>query len=274
MDRTERGVAIPHRINEHAYPDKVEDLVEGPPFDNHFLVDRPEVFRSTVDLGHDPELGEARLHVAQDLSEVEISLRGPLLDHLIDLGVALRVERRERQILELLFQVLHAEAMRQRCVDVEGLARRSFLFEVGKGGHSAEIVEPIGQLDDQNPQVGRDRHDHLAHRGGLLLFLGVVLDPVEFGHSVDDPGQVGTELGLELLQTDRRVFDRVVQERAGDGHVVEALAGDDGGDRHRVTDVGLARLAVLSLVGLRGEGESPFDEIGFGLGVMLQEHAE
>ena len=130
----------------------------------------------------------------EHLGEVEVSLRRTLLDHLVDLGVAARVQRREREILELHLHVLHAEAMGQRGVDVEGFAGRALLLERGQRGDGAEIVEAVGELDDQHPHVGCDRHDHLAHRGRLLLLLGVVLDPFELGDTVDDARQVGTEL--------------------------------------------------------------------------------
>ena len=32
----------------------------------------------------------------------------------------------------------------------------------------AHVVQPVGELDDEHPQVGRHRHQHLAHGGGLL----------------------------------------------------------------------------------------------------------
>ncbi len=58
------------------------------------------------------------------------------------------------------------------------------------------------------------RHEHLAHRGGLLRFLRVELDAFELGDAVDDPGHVGAELGNDALEGDVGVFDGVVEQRA------------------------------------------------------------
>src|SRR3712207_7707718 len=44
--------------------------------------------------------------------------------HVVDLGVALGVQRGEGQVLQLLLDVLHAQPVRQRGVDVDGLLDR------------------------------------------------------------------------------------------------------------------------------------------------------
>ena len=38
---------------------------------------------------------------------------------MVEFGVALRIQRSERQILELLLETLHAETVRERRVDLE-----------------------------------------------------------------------------------------------------------------------------------------------------------
>jgi hypothetical protein len=71
--------------------------------------------------------------------------------------------------------LLHAEPMGERGVDVEGLpaTRRCFSSATVDG---ADVVEPVGQLDDEDPQVLGHGHHHLADGGRLGLFPGVVLD--------------------------------------------------------------------------------------------------
>ena len=61
------------------------------------------------------------------------------------------------------------------------------------GGDRPHVVEPVGQLDDQDPEVLGHRHQHLAHGGGLLRLLGVEADAVELGDAVDDGGHLGAE---------------------------------------------------------------------------------
>ena len=64
----------------------------------------------------------------------------------------------------------------------------------------------------------------------------------------------GPNSRLDLGEAEAGVLDRVVEQGGGDGHVVEAEAGQDGRHRQRVGDVGLARVAQLAL---RGPGRPP-----------------
>ena len=68
---------------------------------------------------------------------------------------------------------------------------------------------------------------------------------------------------------DGRVLDRVVEQRGGDGDVVEAEVGEDQRDPERVGDVGLARAPDLLGVGDAGEVEGVLDQRGVGAAVAL-----
>ncbi len=89
----------------------------------------------------------------------------------------------------------------------------------------------------------------LRKRRGLLGFLRVEPQAVELGDAVDDGGDIGPELGLDLAERERRVLDRIVEQRSGDRDLVEAETGHDRGDGQRVGDVRLAALAALRCVG-------------------------
>jgi hypothetical protein len=105
-------------------------------------------------------------------------------------------------------------------------------------------VEPVGQLDDQDPQVLGHRHQHLAHGGGLLGLLGVEVSRSSLVTPSTMAATSGPKLALDVGELDAGVLDRVVEQRGGDGDVVEAEVGDDAGHRQRVGDVGLARLRI------------------------------
>ena len=197
-----------------------------------------------------------------------------MADHVVDLGVAARVQRGEGEVLELLLQVLHAEAVGQRRVDVDGLAGDALLLPVRQRGEGPHVVEPVGQLDDDDPQVAGHRHQHLAHRRGLLLLLGVELQPLELGDAVDQVGHRRAEVALDVGEGEPGVLDRVVQEGGGEGDVVEAEVGDDRGHRERVGDVGLTGLAALAAVGVVGDLVGPGDERRRRLGVPRPVHLE
>ena len=170
----------------------------------------------------------------------------------------------EGEVLELPLHVGDAEAVRQGCVDVERLLRDPLLLRRGERRDRAHVVEPIGELDEQDADVLGHRHEHLAHARGLLGLLGVEVHPVELGDTVDDRRDLGPELGGDALDDDAGVLDRVVQQRRGQRDVVEAQVGQDERHRQRVLDVGVARLAHLALVGLASYRMGLGDERGLG----------
>ena len=73
-------------------------------------------------------------------------------------------------------------------------------FSLGIAGDGAHVVQPVGELDDQHAQVAGHRHQHLAHRRGLLRLLRVELQPLELGDAVDDHRDLGAEAGLDVGQ--------------------------------------------------------------------------
>ncbi len=157
------------------------------------------------------ELIEPRPDRADDIFEIPLALARVLEHHRLDLGVALRVQHRECKIFELPFHVLDSEPVRERRVDVERLLRDALLLRLRERGDGAHVVQAVGELDQQDPNVLRHRDEHLAHRRGLLLLPRVELEAVELGDAVDDRGDVGTEPHLQIVERDRRVLDRVVQ---------------------------------------------------------------
>ena len=60
-----------------------------------------------------------------------------------------------------------------------------------------------------------------------MRLLRVELEALELGDAVDDAGDVGTELGGDVVERDVRVLDGVVQQGGGDRDVVESEVGDD-----------------------------------------------
>ena len=176
------------------------------------------------DLGLDAGRDQALVDLVDHLGQVDVALGRPGGHHLLDLGVAAGMQGGEGQVLELPLDVLDAEAVGQRGVDVEGLLGAALLLPLGHGRDGLHVVEPVGQLDQQDPGVLGHGDQHLAHGGGLLGLAGVEADPVQLGDPVDDGGHVGAELGLDLGQPEAGVLDRVVEQGGRDGDVVEAQA--------------------------------------------------
>ena len=120
-------------------------------------------------------------------------------------------------------------------------------------------MQAVGQLDQQDADVPRHRHDHLANVLGLLLFAAPELEFVQLRQPIDDPGNLCAELLLQLLQGHRGVLDGVVQERRFKARGVQVELGRYPSDGQRVLDEVLARLSELPLVGEFSESERPLD---------------
>ena len=109
MDSAQGAVAVTHVVDDHPDADQVVDLVEGPALDDHLLVDAPQVLGAAMDVAGDSDFGQQALHFGDDLGEVEVPFRSPVLDHLGDLAVPLRVEGGQGQVLQLHLDLLHPQ---------------------------------------------------------------------------------------------------------------------------------------------------------------------
>ncbi len=125
----------------------------------------------------------------------------------------MRIEEVEGEVLELGLDPRHAEPVRQRPVDLERLLRDA---PARLGRHVIErlhVVQPIGDLDQDDPQVARRGQDQLAEGLGLGLVAADVLVLADLGDAVDQRGDLLAELGGEILASGAGVLEHVVQQR-------------------------------------------------------------
>ena len=140
--------------------------------------------------------------------------------------------------------------MRQRRVDLHGLAGDAHLLVWRQVLEGAHVVEPIGQLDDDDSHVLGHGHEHLSDVLGLLLLHGPGgAELGELRDSVYEAGHLAPEPLLDVRQRHVRVFGDVVQKGRSERLGVHLKLGQVVGDLQRVRDVRLAGCAELSLVG-------------------------
>ncbi len=119
-------------------------------------------------------------------------------------------------------------------------------------------MKAVGELDQDDPDVLDHREEHLAQVLGLHFLLrcrlvGVVrreLDLLQLCHPVDEQGDIGAELLLNLLFCIDGVLHDVVEKACRNRLLVHLQVCQDDGDIERMDDVGLPGLSLLSLVGL------------------------
>ncbi len=197
--------------------------------------------------------------------EEQLALRGTLGDHPGDLVVPLGIQRREGQVFQFPLDGVHAQPVRQRGEDLQRLLGLALLLLPGQVAQRAHVVQPVGQLDHQHPDVAGHGDDHLAH--GLGLGGLAVLDPVQLGDPVDQRRHVVAEVSAQFGEGVGGVLHGVVQQRGAEGVGVHAELGQDRGHRERVGDVRVAALAHLAGVPVGGHLVGAVDEPDVRLGV-------
>ena len=192
----------------------------------------------------------------------------PLGDHRLDLRVLARVQRREREVLELPLHRVDPEAVRERRVHLEGLARLAHLLLLAQVLDRPHVVEAVGELDQDDALVLRHRDDHLAVVLGLRVLAALEVVRVSLVTPSTSWRDLVAELGADVLDRRLRVLDDVVEQRGGDRLARRLEPGEDLRDRRRVIDEVLAAAALLALVGRRGEDERAGDEVAVDVRVV------
>ncbi len=213
---------------------------------------------------------EMRLDAAADaLDEVAAAALVEPLEPLGDRFVGVGLELAEGERLHLGHELVHADPLGERGVDVHRLAGdAAALVRVLQMMERAHVVQPVGELHQQDADVVRHGEQELAQILGGALALALRLDLGELGDAVDQPGDVLAEQFLDLGRGRQRVLDRVVEDGGDDRLVVEPEVGEDAGDLDRVAVIGIARGAGLRAVRLHREDVGAVDQRLVGVRVI------
>ena len=209
---------------------------------------------------------------AQDLAglvDEGLAVRPALVDHLLDLAVALGVEGGERQVLEFPLERVDAEAVRQGRVDLERLLGLLDLLGLGHVGQRPHVVQAVGQLDHQHPDVAGHRDDQLAVVLGLVFLLALEVDLRELGDPVHERRGLDAERRLDVGERGGGVLHRVVQQGRHHGRAVQTQAGGDAGTSQRVGDERLTRVAQLRAMMRLGVRVGPPDRVAIYVRVVV-----
>ncbi len=262
VQQAEDGVAVGLGFGDDANGEEVVDLLDGDVVRDELLLDGEEALDAGLDAGRYADFvraGSSRVVTMRCEEGFAFAAEG------VDFGGELRVgegiDVAEGEVFELAAQFTHAETMRERSVDVEGLAGDAALLLGVQVLERAHVVQAVGELDDDDAQVGDHGEQHLADVLGLVVFAVGELDLVELGDAFDDVGDLFAEASGDLGGGDVGVFDGVVQQAGGDGGGVHLELGEDLRDFQGMADVGLTRGAALALVLLDGKGPGGADEV-------------
>ena len=266
VDQAERAVAVARALfavalDDDAHRGEVVDLVELAALLRHLVVDGVEVLRAAGDLGRDVDLLElAREHVG-GLGDVAFAIGAPLGDHRLDLLVLARVQRLEREILELPLERVDAEAVRERRVDLERLLRLLDLLLLAEVLDRAHVVQPVRELDQDHADVLGHRDDHLAVVLGLRLLAALELNPRQLRDALDEARDLVAELGAHVLDVVSVSSTTSCSSAAASVCSSSRSCGADACGADGMLDEVGAGMALLPLVRGGGEPEGARDEL-------------
>ncbi len=218
-----------------------------------------------------PAASSLRRELGDRALDVGLAAFASRVEQLCQLPEALGFERLEGEILELPLDLPDAEPLGQRRVDLHRLAGDALLLLDRQPVERAHVVEPVGELDQDDPDVLGHRQQHLPDVLGLLLLVAVGAELGQLRDAVDELGDLGAEALLDVGQAVLGVLGDVVEECRLDGDGVDAELGQDLGRGDRVRDVRLAGRPLLALVGGDGEIECLADRAEVGAGVLLED---
>ncbi len=207
---------------------------------------------AAVHLCLEPEFLQARLDRFRELSHRVAPVAARALERLLEHPETRRVQVAKAQVLELVVDGIEAEAVGDRRVDVERLARDPLLLLRVHGFQRAHVVQAVGQLDEDDAHVAGHREEHLPEVLRLRVLEGRELDALDLRHTVDQVRHGLAEALGDLGLRGVRVLHHVVKQRRHERLRVEVPLREDLRHRERVRDVGLAALAELP--GMRGAG--------------------
>ena len=164
------------------------------------------------------------------------------------------IELLEGEIFELRLEGLQADALRKRRVYLHRLLGDPLpLLLVRHVMERAHVVQPVGELNEENADVFRQREQELAQVLGLMRLIGLQLQPAQLGHAVNEPRGLLAEQRADLLDCGARVLHGVVEQRGRDRRAVELELGQDAGDLDGMGEIGVAAGAGLRAVRLHRE---------------------
>mmetsp|Transcript_35693 Transcript_35693/g.75203 ORF Transcript_35693/g.75203 Transcript_35693/m.75203 type:complete len:436 (-) Transcript_35693:947-2254(-) len=226
-------------------------------FHFHLVPKRIQLLRTSLHLDPHVLTLQRRIVVERLLQHLDgivqrfLELGLPLSQPSLEPFVLHRIQVHEGDVLQLRFERPQSHAMRQRREDVQRLPADLPLLLGLHVAQRAHVVQPIGELDDDDAIIVRHGHEHLAEVLGLLVGVVGEGELGKLGHlglALHNVLDLLAEHGLDLLEGEVGVLDGIVKEAGHDGLGVHSHPREEEGHLHGMDDEGFPRLAHLAPV--------------------------
>ena len=253
VDAPQDAVAGGNVVHDDPEGVEVKDLAELLVLGVHLPVDGVDVLHPAIDGALDALLFQAGGDLLLDVFHeggVGSGLAGQLVG---DVPIGHGVQVHEGLVLHLPLHPLHAQAVGDGGVDLQGLQGLFPLLAFALVLQGADVVHPVADLNEDHPHILGHGHKHLAQVLHLLLLGGGEVHFGQLGDPLHQVGHGGAEAFGHLLMGGLGVLDGVVEEGRHDGVAVQPQFGHQVGHLQGVGDVGGAVFPQLPLVAVPGE---------------------
>ena len=269
VDDAQTLIALPHRVHDDADGVEIEDLGQLFFLPLHFPQDAVIILGAAGDLAFDAGVG----HRLADAFDVLVDEAGAFLLLLgqtgLELGHPFRLQHRDGQVFQLALDAEDAQPVGQRRVDGQGLLGDLLLPQHRMvGGDGAHIVQPVGQLDQDDADIAGHGHQHTAQVFRLGFMAVAELQLAQLGHALHQHQRILAEAFSDDLLIHGGVLHHVVEQAGGDGLVVDLQGGQYLRHRQRMHDIRLAAVPQLIAVGGPGQLISAPQQLLVGCGVV------
>ena len=268
MHQPQHAVAVPDVLDQHAEGHDIVHFIQGKILGLHLFPDAVLVLDAAVDLALHAIGGQEVLDQPHHLFDDPLFHHLMLFQPVVYLIVDIRLKVLEAQVFQVPLEQIQAQAVGQRRVDVHGFLSNAPLLVGLLKVQRAHIVQAVGQLDHEHPDVMAHGQNHLADVFGLRLFLVLKADEADLGHAVHNVGHFFAEIVVDFLDGGLGVLHRVMQQARGHRRLVKAHVGQGIGHRQRMGKIGFSRQARLPGMGRGRIDVGPLNQFQIGVAVV------
>ena len=152
---------------------------------DHLLVYAKDVLGPAVHFPLQPEIRQLFLDDTLDFLDVTLALLLIPSQATNNLLIHIRIKIGKGKVLQLGPDPVNTEPASKWRVDVQSLLSNKPLFFRGLKIEGAHVVKPVGEFNQDHPDVTGHRQNHLAHVLSLALFETAKLKSADFGYAVN-----------------------------------------------------------------------------------------
>ena len=244
-------VTVRHRLYDDTNGANVINLIDALVLFEHLAINAVNMLYTGRNRIFDAALVQLSINGLFDAVEHFFQLRTLTLQTIHNFLVSDRIEIFQRQILQLPFDALHAQAVCNRRINLHGLQRLGALFFHLHVLHGAHIVQAVCQFNQNDADILRHRNQHLAQIFDLLLFLGIV-QPAQSCDAIDQISDRFAELLLNLVIPKCGVLNAIMQQTCTNRIGIQSHLYNDFRNRDRMNNIWITIFPLLSIVCLVG----------------------